>query len=105
MRRGALRAAVAAAVADGRVTVIESLGVSDGKTKSLVGRLAALGLPAAPTLLMVADPAPAVTRAGRNVPWLEVEVPAHVSAYQLLRARQVVAERAALLALEEALRT
>jgi ribosomal protein L4 len=42
-------------------------------------------------------------RAARNVPWLTVEDPRHVSVYQLLRARQVVFERAALKALEEAL--
>jgi hypothetical protein len=32
-----------------------------------------------------------------------VETPAHVSAYQLMQARQVVFERGALVALEEAL--
>ena len=42
-------------------------------------------------------------RSARNVPWLTVETPGHVSVYQLLRARQVVFERAALKALEEAL--
>ena len=42
-------------------------------------------------------------RAARNVPWLTVESPTHVSVYQLLQARQVVFERAALKALEEAL--
>jgi ribosomal protein L4 len=37
------------------------------------------------------------------VPWLTVETPGHVSVYQLLHARQVVFERAALKAMEEAL--
>jgi hypothetical protein len=37
------------------------------------------------------------------VPWLVVEPPAHVSVYQLVRARRVVFEREALRALEEAL--
>ena len=45
-----------------------------------------------------------LARASRNVPWLEVETPAHVSVYQLLRARRVVFERAGLQALEEALK-
>src|SRR5204863_1046555 len=44
MRREALRAAVAARVADGGFSVIESLDVADGKTKSLVTKLEALGL-------------------------------------------------------------
>jgi ribosomal protein L4 len=42
-------------------------------------------------------------RAARNVPWLTVETPGQVSVYQVLHARQVVFERAALKALEEAL--
>jgi ribosomal protein L4 len=37
------------------------------------------------------------------VPWLTVETPDHVSVYQVLHARQVVFERAALTSLEEAL--
>jgi large subunit ribosomal protein L4 len=85
MRREALRAAVAARVADGALRVVESV-TSDGKTKALV---TAMGEP--------------LVRAARNVPWLTVEPPAHVSIYQLLRARHVVFERAALTALEEAL--
>jgi len=44
-----------------------------------------------------------LARASRNVPWLIVETPAHVSVYQLLRARRVVCDRAALQALEQAL--
>lgn len=103
MRREALRAAVAAKIARGELKVIETLDVADGKTKSLVARLRSLGLAAAPTLLVVGTMGAAVSRAARNVPWLAVETPSHVSVYQLLRARQVVFERAALLALEGAL--
>ena len=103
MRRGALRAAVAARIADSGVTVIESLGTVDGKTKALVTALGALGLGPVPTVLVVQRMTEAVSRAARNVPWLTVEAPSHVSVYQLLRARQVVFEREALRALEEAL--
>lgn len=103
MRRSALRAAVAARIADGALKVVEALGAADGKTKSLVARLGALGLAAEPTVLVVGEVGELLARAARNVPWLTVETPAHVSAYQLLRARQAVFERGALLALEEAL--
>jgi len=44
-----------------------------------------------------------IRRAARNVPWLTVEMPAHVSVYQLMRCRQALFERAALLAMQEAL--
>jgi large subunit ribosomal protein L4 len=103
MRREALRGAVAAKIADGGLTVIESLGPVDGKTKALVAGLTGLGLGAVPTLLVVQSLTEPVARAARNVPWLTVEPPSHVSVYQLLRARQVVFEREALRTLEEAL--
>ena len=103
MRREALRAAVAARVADGALRVVESV-TSDGKTKALVATLSALGVAGEPTLLVTAAMAEPLVRAARNVPWLTVEPPTHVSIYQLLRARHVVVERAALSALEEALK-
>ncbi|MGH7279266.1 MAG: 50S ribosomal protein L4 [Candidatus Rokuibacteriota bacterium] len=103
MRREALRAAVAAKLAAGELTVVDGIDVADGKTKSLVAALAALGAEAVPTLVIVAALGDSVRRAARNVSWVTVETPAHVSVYQLLRARRVVSERAALLALEEAL--
>ena len=103
MRREALRVAIAARIADGALSVIETLDVADGKTKSLVAKLGALGLKGEPTLLVVRELDRHVARASRNVPWLTVEVPAHVSVYQLLRARRVVCERAGLQALEQAL--
>lgn len=103
MRRAALRAAVAAKIGAGEVSVVERLDVPDGKTKSLVGQLAALGLPRAPALVVLAERRAGVERAARNVPWLAVETPPHVSVYQLLRAERVVFERGGLSALEEAL--
>ncbi len=103
MRREALRAAVAARIADGSLKVTDGLRAHDGKTKSLVVQLTELGLTEQPTLLVVARLEATLMRAGRNVPWLTVEAPSQVSVYQLLRARQVLFERGALLALEEAL--
>ncbi len=103
MRREALRAAVAARLADGGLSVIDSLGGSDGKTKALVAKLAGLGVNGEPTLLVVGEATERLSRAARNVPWLTVEAPRRVSVYQLIRARHVVFERSGLLALEEAL--
>ncbi len=103
MRREALRTAVTAKLGAGDVLVIEVLDVPDGKTKSLVARLAALGVKDAPTLLVVAEWRDGLSRAARNVPWLTVETPSHVSVYQLMEARRVVFERTGLVALEEAL--
>ena len=104
MRREALRSAVAARITAGELSVIDSLGAADGKTKSLVAQLAGVGVKGgATTLVVVAEAGDALLRAARNVPWLTVETPSHVSAYQLVQVRQVVFERGALVALEEAL--
>ena len=103
MRREALRAAVAAKIADATLSVIESVDVTDGKTKSLVARLRTLGVHDEPTLLVVGEATEPLRRAARNVSWLALEAPAHVSVYQIMRARRLVFERRGLLALEEAL--
>ena len=103
MRREALRAAVTARITDGALRVVDGSVASDGKTKGLVAALSAMGVAAEPTLLVTATLGKPLARAARNVPWLTVEPPAHVSVYQLLRARHVIVEQAALTALQEGL--
>jgi large subunit ribosomal protein L4 len=105
MRREALRAAIAARIADGALRVIEDTMPSDGKTKGLVAMLSAMGMAEQPTLLVTAKPGEPLVRAARNVPWLTVEAPTHVSVYQLLRAQHIVFEQAALTSLQEGLRS
>jgi len=102
-RREALRAAVAAKIAAGELTVIERLGLPDAKTKALVKGLTGLGLSESPTLVIVSELADGLLRAARNVRWVTVETPSHVSVYQFLRHPQVVFERAALHSLQEGL--
>jgi len=103
MRRAALREALAAKIAAGGVSVVERFGLGEARTKALTGRLKALGIEAKPTLLVVVAFDPVLIRAARNVPWLEVETPAHASVYQVLRHDRVVFEKAALLALQDTL--
>jgi large subunit ribosomal protein L4 len=102
-RRGALRAALAAALADGRLVVVESVNVADGKTRAMASWLKGVGLEGKPTLLVVAEASATLTRAARNIPWLVLEPSSRVSVYQLLRHSRVVFERQALLALQEEL--
>jgi large subunit ribosomal protein L4 len=104
MRRVALRSAWSAKVAAGQVVVVERLAVSEPRTRALAAELRTLGLGAVPTMLVVAERTPTLERAARNIPWLWVTTPAHASAYQVVRHDRVVVERAALLAVQEALR-
>ena len=83
--------------------MVDRLGVTEPKTKMLTARLKDLGVAGVPTLLVVSERTDALARAARNVSWLQVETPAHASVYQLLRNDRVIIERAALLALQEAL--
>ena len=103
MRRGALRDALTARIGAGGVTVVERCELREPKTRALAGWLRSLGLGAGPTLLVVGERTEALSRAARNIPWLEVETAGHCSAYQVVRCGQVVFERGALMALQEAL--
>jgi large subunit ribosomal protein L4 len=104
MRRAALREAVTAKLAAGQLSVLDALGVSDAKTKTLVTRLKGLGIAGQPTLLVISQVPEELKRAARNLAWLSLETPRHVSVYQLIRSERVVFEKAALQALEETLR-
>jgi large subunit ribosomal protein L4 len=103
MRREALRSAFAGKIAAGELTVVERLQVAEPRTRVLLDRLKSLGVTGASVLLVMAERAEMVERAARNVPWLEVETGPHASAYQVVRADRVIIERAALLAVQEAL--
>jgi large subunit ribosomal protein L4 len=103
MRRAALRDALAAKIASGEVVVVDRLGMAEAKTKTLTSRLKELGLPQAPTLLVVSERTQGLDRAARNVSWLSVETPTHASVYQVLRNGRILFERAALLSMQEAL--
>lgn len=100
-RREALRAALAATVAAGRLAVVDRVELGEAKTKALAAWLKGLGLREQSTLLVVGQLTEPVARASRNLAWLVVETPSHISVYQLLRHSQVVFERQALLALQE----
>lgn len=102
-RREALKAALADAVQAGKLKAVERLELREPKTKVLARLLADMGLKPVPTLLVVREIGGPLALASRNLPWLTVETPARLSVHRLLRHHQVLFERAALSALEEAL--
>jgi len=104
MRRAALREAMSARIADGALSVIEAVGVTEAKTKALTGWLKGLGIDGQPTLLVVSQVTENLARAARNVRWLKVEGPGHASVYQVIRSERIVFEKGALQALEASLR-
>jgi len=102
-RRVALCAALSDALQTDRLSVVDALQPAAPKTKALLGLLGGLGLKPVPTLLVVAQWSEALDRASRNIPWVRLVRPGQVSVEEVLRHRQVVCDRGAVVALQEAL--
>jgi len=102
MARLALRRAFAERVNAGEVRGLEEIRLAAAKTKTVAALLKSLH--AERGALLLTDAAdPALRRAARNLPSVEVAAARQVNVYQLLRWPVVIATRAALAALQERL--
>jgi large subunit ribosomal protein L4 len=91
----ALAQALAARYADGGIVFVDKLVIDEAKTKSVASVLKSLG--AAGRVLIVLDqPDKNLTRAGRNIPGLEIQLAADLNAYIVLRAKKLVVTQPAL---------
>lgn len=95
-RRAALRAALAARHAEGRLLVVDALTLAEAKTKRMVQCLEGLGLGDAHVLIVLAAADEAVQRAARNLPRVRVLLVAGLNVYDVLRYAHLVVTRAAL---------
>lgn len=91
----AFRRAFSEKLAAGALRVIENFELPDAKTRSMAQLLKDLSL-SGKVLALAAAPAPALARAARNLPRLELARARDVNACQLLEYPVVLAERAAL---------
>jgi large subunit ribosomal protein L4 len=102
---GALRAALASKLADGKLTVVETLELADAKTKAY--RAAFDKLDAQRTVLLVeagAQLGRAVLLGSRNLPKVELLLSREVHPYDLLRNDRAIFSRAAIEHLQETLK-
>ena len=95
-RRAALRAALAARHADGRLLVVEALTLPEAKTKRMHEALEGLGLGGADALIVLAAADETVQRAARNLPRVHVLLEGGLNVYDVLRYSHLVVTRAAL---------
>jgi large subunit ribosomal protein L4 len=95
-RRAALRAALAARHADGKLVVLDDLRLAAAKTKHMAECLAALGLADASVLVVLAEANEAIARASRNIPRLKVLQVGGLNVYDVLGHEHLVLTRAAL---------
>jgi large subunit ribosomal protein L4 len=96
-RRSALRSALAARLREGALTVVDKIEIADGKTKSVLQVLQALGLERALIIIEAANPL--LERAARNLPTVKVLRAEGANVYDILRHPQLVVTRAAVDAL------
>jgi large subunit ribosomal protein L4 len=102
---GALRAALAAKLADGKLIVVESLELAEGKTKAY--RAALDKLDAKRTTLLVesgAEVTSALLLGSRNLDQVDLLLTQEVHAYDLLRCERAIFSRAAIELLQETLK-
>jgi large subunit ribosomal protein L4 len=96
-RRSALRSALAMRLRENALTVIDKIEIADGKTKSVVAMLAALGLEK--TLIIIEAANPLLERAARNLPTVKVLRAEGANVYDILRYPHLVVTQAAVDAL------
>ena len=99
---GALRAALAEKVRDGRLVVVDALAASEIKTKAAVAMLKTLGVDGKAVLIDV-TPDEKLSRSVQNVPGIAFRASGRVSARDIANADRVVATRGAIEKLQEAL--
>jgi large subunit ribosomal protein L4 len=99
-KRSALRQALSLAAKEGRIIVIESLSISDGKTKSaekLLGKIEARGN----VLLIVDQKDDKLSQATRNLYGISLKQAKYLSVYDVTNADRLVLDNAALAVLSQ----
>jgi large subunit ribosomal protein L4 len=99
--RGALKAALAAKLQAGSVTIVAEFG-EQAKTKAASEMLKRLGADG-PTLIIDLKPAESFARAVRNIPYVHCVPSGRLVARDLMNCRRVLATRAAVERLQEVL--
>lgn len=100
MRRGALRSALSARLADGAVAVVDQIAMDKISTKemaSFLNRFEAFGR----TLVLVETLSDEVRKSTRNIPGVDLRVAPAVSVRDLLNAEKIIITRAAAEKLQE----
>jgi large subunit ribosomal protein L4 len=95
-RRAALRSALAARHADGKLVVVDELRLAEAKTKRMAECLGTLGLGGASVLVVLAEANEAIERASRNLPRVKVLRVGGLNVYDVLGHEHLVLTRAAL---------
>ena len=99
-RRLALKSVLSAKAAEQNIVVIDSIKMDAPKTKEFAAFLAAVGCDCK-TLVVTAAADQNVVKSGRNIPGCEVTFANLINVYDVLNAKKLVVDKAALQKIEE----
>ena len=99
-RRLALKSVLSAKVQESNLVVIDSIKMDAPKTKEFAAFLAAVGCDCK-TLVVTAEASQNVVKSGRNIPGCEVTFANLINVYDVLNAKKLVVDKAALQKIEE----
>ncbi len=99
-RRLALKSALSVKAAEAAVVVIDAIKMDAPKTKEFAAFLAAVGCDCK-TLVVTAAPDANVVKSGRNIPGCEVTFANLINVYDIVNAKKLVVDQAALQKIEE----
>ena len=97
VKRLALKSALSAKAQEGNVIVVDGLGMDEIKTKTFQGFLNAVQSKKA----VVVTECPKVVKSARNIPGVETSPARLINVYDILKAKQLIVDKAALAVIEE----
>ena len=99
-RRLALKSALSAKAAEAAIVVIDEIKMEAPKTADFAKFLAAVGVEGK-ALVVTAEPNANVVKSGRNIPGCEITFANLINVYDVLNAKKLVVDQAALAKIEE----
>ena len=100
VKRLALKSVLSAKAASQDIVVIDSIKMNEIKTKEFAKFLSAVNAESKP-LVVTAEPDANVVRSGRNIPGCEITFANLINVYDILNAKKLVLDQAALAKIEE----
>ena len=99
VKRLALKSALSAKAAEGNVIVVDGLNLDEIKTKTMQGFLNAVG--AKKAVVVTPELNSNVVKSARNIPGVETTTARLLSVYDIVNAKQLIVDKAALAVIEE----
>ena len=99
VKRLALKSVLSAKAAEGNVLVVDDMTLPEVKTKNVAALLSAVG--ASKVLMVTNEVNENVVKSARNIPGVETSPARLINVYDILKAKQLIVDKAALAVIEE----